>query len=406
VSIYEIKYTDTKELADSLRSIGADMRSLPFFENRREVKCFFLSDVDVRAANVIKQEILSRGGDAAVHARAIDCGTSKSDVILFGTVKQLTFLTEKLDMTHWWGMPGIVREIRRALLSISKKTRRVSLPSGSELRFGERTLLMGIINLGGDSFHSESRNYGDLGAALEKTSEHVKNGADILDFGAESTRPGAERIPEEEELATLIPAIRQAREKFPGMPISADTTRLSIAKAALSAGADIINDISGLSFEPGIAEAAAESGAMLIIMHMKGTPKTMRSMCDYDNLLKEINDYFSEKIELAVSHGLDPEKIIIDPGIGFAKNYGQNLFLLKHHESFMIHGKPILIGASRKKSIGLATDSEDTSDRLPGTLAVSTLCARCGVDIIRVHDVKENKKAVMMTEAIMKANYV
>jgi dihydropteroate synthase len=265
---------------------------------------------------------------------------------------------------------------------------------------------MSIINLSDDSFHSESRTYGNVDAAVARAVAHAGAGADILDLGAESTRPGAARISESEEIGRTVPAIREIRKVLPSIPISVDTTREKVARAALEAGADIINDISGLTFEPGIAKAAADHDAMLVIMHMRGTPETMGSMCAYSNILKEINDFFEEKIETAISSGVDRTKIILDPGIGFAKGYNQNLFLLRHLESFRIHSRPILVGASRKGSVGKATDSPDTAERLEGTLAVSVLCAWAGVDIIRVHDTKENKKAIMMAEAIRSADYV
>ena len=405
MNVYEIKFRDSKELAESLNAIGADLRSLPFFENRREVRALYLPSVDIRAANVIKQEMLSRGGDAAVHAHAIDCRVKESDVIVFGTVKQISFLADKLEIMTWWGFPEIVNALRLALDSFSRKTSKVSLPSGSDLMFGASTLLMSIINLSDDSFHKESRTYGNIDTALALALEHAQNGADILDLGAESTRPGASRISEAEEIGRLIPVIKEIRKNLPTMPISVDTTRRKTAESALKAGADIINDISGLSFEPEIAKTAADFGAMLVIMHMRGTPQTMGSMCTYSNLLREINEFFGEKIETASSFGVDNSKIIIDPGIGFAKDHNQNLFLLRHIESLRIHSKPILVGASRKGSVGRATDSNDTSGRLEGTLAVSSLCAWSGVDIIRVHDTRENKKAVMMAEAIRDAHY-
>ncbi|HAJ93282.1 MAG TPA: dihydropteroate synthase [Synergistaceae bacterium] len=405
MAVYEIKFRDSKELAASLNAIGADVRSLPFFDNRREIRALYLSCIDVRAANVIKQEMLSRGGDAAVHAHAVDCSVQERDVIIFGTVKQISFLADKLEIMSWWGFPGIVKSLRRALDSFSRKTSKVSLPSGNDLMLGDRTLLMSIINLSDDSFHKESRTYGNIGTAVARALEHAENGADILDLGAESTRPGASRISEAEEIRRMIPAIKEIRKNLPLMPISVDTTRKKVAEAALKAGADIINDISGLSFEPEIAEAAARFGAMLAIMHMRGTPQTMMSMCGYSNLLKEINEFFDEKIKIASSLGVESSKMILDPGIGFAKDHNQNLFLLRHIESLRIHSKPILVGASRKGSIGRATDSKDPSERLAGTLAVSSLCAWSGVDIIRVHDTKENKKAVMMAEAIRDADY-
>ena len=405
MAAYEIKFRDARELAEALKALGADMRSLPFFDNRREIRSVYITDVDVRAANVIKQEMLSRGGDAAVHAHAVDCGVTESDVILFGTVKQISFLADKLETMPWWGFPDTVKVLREALASFSKKPATIDLPSGSSLAFGGRTLLMSIINLSDDSFHSESRTYGNVDVAVARAVEHAKDGADILDLGAESTRPGAARISESEEIGRIMPVIREIRKILPLMPISVDTTREKVAKTALEAGADIINDISGLTFEPGIARAVADHPAMLVIMHMRGTPETMGSMCIYSNLLKEINDFFDEKIRTAISSGVDRAKIILDPGVGFAKDYSQNLFLLRHLESFRIHSKPILIGASRKGSVGKATDSPDTAGRLEGTLAVSALCAWAGVDIIRVHDTKENKKAVMMAEAIRNADY-
>ncbi|HAH68706.1 MAG TPA: dihydropteroate synthase [Synergistaceae bacterium] len=405
MAAYEIKFRDARELAEALKALGADMRSLPFFDNRREIRSVYITDVDVRAANVIKQEMLSRGGDAAVHAHAVDCGVTESDVILFGTVKQISFLADKLETMPWWGFPDTVKVLREALASFSKKPATIDLPSGSSLAFGGRTLLMSIINLSDDSFHSESRTYGNVDVAVARAVEHAKDGADILDLGAESTRPGAARISESEEIGRIMPVIREIRKILPLMPISVDTTREKVAKTALEAGADIINDISGLTFEPGIARAVADHNAMLVIMHMRGTPETMGSMCIYSNLLKEINDFFDEKIRTAISSGVDRAKIILDPGVGFAKDYSQNLFLLRHLESFRIHSKPILIGASRKGSVGKATDSPDTAGRLEGTLAVSALCAWAGVDIIRVHDTKENKKAVMMAEAIRNADY-
>lgn len=405
MAIYEIKFRDSRELADSLKAIGADMRSLPFFDNRREIRSLYLSCVDVRAANVIKQEMLSRGGDAAVHAHAIDCGVKESDVIIFGTIKQISFLADKLELMSWWGLPEIVKALKNAIRSFSKKARKVTLPSGLTITLGQRTLVMSIINLNNDSFNKESRTYGNIDTTVAKALEHAKNGADIVDLGAESTQPGASRITESEEIKLMIPAIKEIRKILHNMPISVDTTRKNVAEASLKAGADIINDISGLSFEPGIAETAARYGAMLVIMHMKGTPATMGAMCSYSNLLQEINEFFDEKIKIAHSFGVDPSMIIIDPGVGFAKDYDQNLFLLRHIESLQIHSKPILVGVSRKGSIGRATDSNDVSGRLEGTLAVSSLCAWSGIDIIRVHDTKENKKAIMMVEAIKDAKH-
>jgi dihydropteroate synthase len=402
---YQIKFLKKTELADALMSIGADLRSLSFFDNKKEIRILFIPGIDVRAANVIKQEMLSRGGDAAVHAHAIDCTVRSSDVILFGTIKQITFLADKIECMTWWGIPEIVTGIRSALEGLSCAIRPAALRSGRSLPLGNRSLIMGIINLTDDSFYAESRTGSNIDATVKKALKLSEEGADILDLGAESTRPGSARVAEDSEIARIAPAVREIRKALPTMPISVDTTRDIVARAALEAGADIINDISGLTYEPDIAKTVSEFGAMLVLMHMKGTPETMQSMCKYSNILLEISDFFEQMISAAVSSGLERSRIILDPGIGFAKNYNQNLFILRHLESFRTFGLPILIGASRKGTIGTATGSDNPDERLEGTIAVSSLCAWHGVDIIRVHDVRENRKAVMMIEAIKGAEY-
>lgn len=405
MAIYNINFLDENELGEVLRKLGADMRSLPFFDNRREIKALYITGVDARGASIIKQELLSRGGDAAVHAGVVSFGVSHSDVILFGTKKQLVFLSEKLAAMPWWGLPEISGDIITALNGLREKPRAAGLPCGAALPFGERTLVMGITNLTDESFFSGSRTGADIGAALERVRKQVEEGADIIDIGAESTRPGAGRVPEEEEKERVTAAVKAIRCEFPHIPLSVDTTRLSVAKAALGEGADIINDVSGLTWEPDLAAAAAEYGAMLVLMHMRGTPETMRSMCEYGNLLREVSEFFGQGIGKAEKMGLERSRIILDPGIGFAKNLGQNLLLLRHTEAFRAHGLPLLIGVSRKGFIGTVTGSPAAEGRLEGTLALSALCAWQGVEIVRVHDVLENKKAVSMVDAVKRAEY-
>lgn len=405
MSIYNIKFLDASELAEALNKLGADIRSLPFFDNRREIKALCIPNVDARGANVIKQELLSRGGDAAVHADVASFRVKHSDVILFGTKKQLAFLAEKLATMPWWGFPEISRRIIAALDGLNRRAAAAALPNGRTLPLGERTLIMGITNLTDDSFFSGSRTGADVEGALKRVEKQINEGADIIDLGAESTRPGASRTPEQEEESRMTAAVRAIRKEFPSIPLSIDTTRTSVAKAALDEGADIINDVSGLTYEPGLAKLAAEYGAMLVLMHMRGTPETMRSMCDYGNLLHDVTEFFEKGVKKAADFGLEKSRIILDPGIGFAKSYAQNLILLRHTEAFRTMGLPLLIGVSRKGFIGTATDSAAAEERLEGTVALSALCAWQGVEIIRVHDVLENRKAVMMIDAVKKAKY-
>lgn len=399
-----IKFSDSEELARALSRVGASDASLPFFEARRETLQIYVTDVPSPAASIIKQEILSRGGDAAVHASVITCGVEKSDVIIFATARQLGFLADKLDAMPWWRLRELASEIRS--LAAAQSKRRAALPCGAQLTFGERTLLMGIINLTDDSFFGESRCGGDLSKIVARAVKMAEDGADILDLGAESTRPGARRVTEEQECERIGAAVSAIRRELPHMPISIDTTRSSAAREALDRGADIINDVSGLQFDEKIAQTAAQAGAMLAVMHMRGTPETMGDLCGYENILSEVCEFLKNAAQKAKSLGVPDESIIIDPGIGFAKDYAHNLFLLRHCESFKALGYPLLVGASRKRFVGEATGQAAAEDRLCGTLAVTALCCSQGVDIIRVHDVRENKETLMMTEAIRGAKYV
>ena len=368
-----IKFGSEKELAQAALRLGASEASLRFFEARREMLQIYVTDVPSPAASIIKQEMLSRGGDAAVHANVINCGVERSDVIIFGTAKQLGHLAEKLELMPWWKLSDLAADIRRLTAPYAKRA--VKLPCGAELTFGERTLLMGIINLTDDSFFGGSRCYGDADKAAARAVKMAEDGADILDLGAESTRPGAPRVPEEQERERMSAAVAAIRRELPHMPLSIDTTRASVAEAALENGADIINDVSGLQFDGGIAEAAARYKAMLVLMHMRGTPSDMQTMCGYNTRSSVLCSFLEDAADKAVSLGVARESIIIDPGIGFAKDYGQNLFLLRHCGSFKALGYPLLIGASRKGCVGKAT-GRAVEERLAGTLAVTALCCR------------------------------
>ncbi len=399
-----IKFADKRELAEAARRIGCSEASLRFFEAHREALQLYVKDVPSPAAAIIKQEALARGGAAAVHAHVITCGVDKSDVIILGTAARLRRLAEKLREMPWWSLGGLASQIME--LTSEQETRRVLLPCGKELLFGGRTLLMGIINLTDDSFFDGSRCGGDAAKAAARAVRMAEDGADILDLGAESTRPGAPRVPEEQELSRMAAAVAAIRRELPHIPLSIDTTRASVASAALENGADILNAVSGHQFDDGVAKAAARFKAMLVLMHMRGTPSDMQMMCGYDDLMSEICSFLDNAADKAVSLGVERRNIIIDPGIGFAKDHNQNLFLLRHCESLKALGYPVLIGSSRKGTVGWATGRTPAAERLYGTLAVTALCCWQGVDIIRVHDVRENKDALAMTEAILGAEYV
>lgn len=267
-----------------------------------------------------------------------------------------------------------------------------------ELELGKRTLVMGVLNVTPDSF-SDGGLYLDPKRAEERAWEMVEEGADIIDIGAESTRPGAEPLPLEEELRRVMPVLEALGPSFP-VPISIDTYKAKVAEEALKAGASIVNDISGLGFDQDMAEVVAHYGAALVIMHIKGTPKDMQLNPTYGDVLGEIKAYLRERIEKAEKAGVRSDAIIVDPGIGFGKRLEHNLEIFRRMKELEELGKPILVGPSRKRFIGEILGVE-TSQRLYGTLAAVAFSILQGVHIVRVHDVKPCRQLVDVIDAMM-----
>lgn len=273
----------------------------------------------------------------------------------------------------------------------------IIITNRGKLDYSRKTLIMGILNLTPDSF-SDGGEYNDLESAVARAKEIEEAGADIIDIGAESSRPYSERICEEVEKKRLLPVLDEIL-KLTSIPISIDTYKSSVARAALKRGASIINDISGLRYDKKMAAAAAEFNAPVIIMHIQGKPENMQDNPSYNNLIFEIKEYLWQGIKLALEAGLSDEKIIIDPGIGFGKKQVHNLQILNRLESFKELEYPILIGTSRKSLIKFVNESE-TDNRLFGTAATVTASIMKGANIVRIHDVKEIKKVALMSDAL------
>jgi dihydropteroate synthase len=270
----------------------------------------------------------------------------------------------------------------------------------STFSWGTRTYIMGVLNITPDSF-SDGGNFNTIEAAIAQTKLMIDAGVDILDIGGQSTRPGAEQITLTEEINRVIP-ILQAIRLITDLTISVDTTRTEVVKAAIKSGADIINDISGGTFEPEILQAIAEAGIPIILMHIRGTPQTMqqKSNTDYEDVIAEIISFLAEQITKALEIGIKREKIIIDPGIGFAKNYEQNLEIFRRLPELRTLNCPILVGASRKSFIGHILNQPDPKKRIWGTAAACCAAIFKGADIIRVHDVKEMRDISLVADAI------
>jgi dihydropteroate synthase len=264
--------------------------------------------------------------------------------------------------------------------------------------WSSRTYLMGILNVTPDSF-SDGGQFNDLQTAVTQAAKIVENGADIIDIGGQSTRPGAVEISLEEELLRVIPIIKAIRQQLT-IPISIDTTKAEVVRCAIAVGADLINDISGGIFDELMLPTAAQLDVPIILMHMRGTPQTMQSLTEYEDIIAEILQFFRDRIQKAIDCGIDRSKIIIDPGIGFAKNLEQNLELLKNLGEFKALNVPILVGASRKSFIGKILDRPNPQERVLGTAAACCSAIYAGADILRVHDVAEISDVCRVTDAI------
>ena len=265
------------------------------------------------------------------------------------------------------------------------------------LEFGSKVLVMGILNVTPDSFSDGGRFQAEQAIAAQ-VNTMVESGADIIDVGGESTRPFAEPVSIAEELNRVLPAIRLIRQRS-AIPVSIDTTKSEVARKALAAGADIINDISALRFDRDMITLVRETEALVIIMHMQGTPADMQVAPHYDDVVAEIMAFFEERLAWAHENGVSRKRFIVDPGIGFGKTLGHNLTILKRLAEFSKLGCPVLIGHSRKSFIGKLLNAE-TDARDVATAAVSALCALKGVSILRVHDVQKTVQAVRLAEAI------
>jgi dihydropteroate synthase len=267
--------------------------------------------------------------------------------------------------------------------------------------WGDRTYLMGVLNVTPDSF-SDGGQFDRLDRAIAQAQSMAQAGADILDIGGQSTRPGAVQISLAEELDRVIPVIEALRQDGFDLPISVDTTRAAVAEAAIAAGADWINDISGASFDANMLPMVATLGVPIVLMHLRGTPQTMQSLTDYDDLAGEIAIALTGRVDAAIAAGVQADRIILDPGIGFAKTADQNYELLRNLPRLADLGYPLLVGPSRKSFIGKTLDQPDPSQRVWGTAAACSGAIALGAHILRVHDVPEMRDVIRVSDSLWK----
>jgi len=388
---------DLPAAEEELMAIGADRAGIELMAPKAVSRAIKIKGLRPPAANIIKQEMLSLGGEAATAYGSINHSVDKTDILLFGTFKQLRRLIEKLKL-HQFGLPELSEKIGIYLDNYETIPKPIMI-GRKNFAFGKQTYLMGILNITPDSF-SDGGKFMGAEKALAEARKMIEDGADIIDIGGESSRPGSEPVPAAEEIKRVIPVIERLANETQ-IPISIDTTKALVARRALLAGASMINDISGLRFDPEMAGVAAEHKVPLCSMHLKGTPKTMQENPIYSDLMGEVLDYLEEGLAIAKKAGILTEKIVVDPGIGFGKTVDDNLTILKRLKELKILGRPILVGLSRKSMIGKVLDLP-VEERLEGTAAAAAVAIRNGADIIRVHDVKALKRVAQMADAIVR----
>ncbi len=392
------------EIVKIMRDIGVDPYGIKIMLPKASSFLIRLNAIPNIAANIIKQEMLSLGGDLALAREALGGQAKKTDCLIIGTLDQLNCLTRKLRLQPF-GLQKLANELDENIKNYSQNDFTLSLGKFS-LKLSKRTHIMGIINLTPDSFSGDGL-YGVkcddyLKLALKKAEDMLKNGADIIDVGGESSRPGAKSISAKEEIRRTVPVIKLLAKKI-NAPISVDTTKPEVAKAALEAGAQMVNDISGLR-DKRLARVAAEYKAAVVIMHMLGRPVNMQKSIAYRSLIDDIVDYLKNAVEGAEACGIKPGKIVIDPGIGFGKKPEHNLEIINKLSDFRILGKPILLGVSRKSFIAKVL-GRNPADLTLGTVAASVMAAERGAHILRVHDVKEINRALKIAAAVKKESY-
>ena len=396
-----VRFVDLDNLSQTtaeLKRIGADPRSWEIMAPKALFRVIRVSPMPFPAATILKQEMLSLGGEAAVARGVLTARTKRSPVLLMGTLAQLRALSRKIAVQPF-GLADLAGQLGGLLDQAGETGPQPWNCRDLELDVHDRPLIMGVLNVTPDSF-SDGGRYDTLESALDRARQMAAEGADIIDVGGESTRPGARPVELKEECRRVIPVVERLCSEL-DVPVSVDTYKTGVARRALKAGARIINDISALRFDPKMPALIARSGAGLVLMHMKGTPRSMQRKPHYDDAVSEIYRFLAAQVRLAVKAGIAREQLVIDPGIGFGKRVQDNLLLINRLDEFLGLGLPVLVGLSRKSFIGQVLDVP-VGDRLEGTAAALSLAVARGAGVLRVHDVRRMVRVARMARAISK----
>lgn len=392
-----LQVRDIQEAYARLEEIGPSERGRAIMAPKMVHRVIRVDHMDTRAANILKQNMLSLGGEVSLPREVFDYREKEVPAVISGTLKQFRSLIARLKEQPF-GLKALAGELEEVLAPAFREEGRTLVLGSREFRLGERILIMGIVNVTPDSF-SDGGKYLHASAAVEHGLRLVEEGADILDIGGESTRPGSDFISLDEELRRVIPVVEGLAEQA-GVPLSIDTTKAEVARRALDAGCSMVNEISAMRLDPDMLPLVVERGVPFCLMHMQGLPKDMQIGPHYQDVVGEIAAFLRERAEVALRAGADPSNIILDPGIGFGKNLNHNLEILRRLPELKSLGYPLLLGTSRKSFIGMILDLP-VEERLEGTAASVALGVAGGADIVRVHDVREMVRVVRVAEAIV-----
>ncbi|MEE8324900.1 MAG: dihydropteroate synthase [Candidatus Humimicrobiaceae bacterium] len=398
---YKIRKLDIKNRAEGMsefEKIGSTVAGQKIMVEKLFPVAIKVRGLKVAAINILKQEMLARGGDVVTSRDSLLDTKGTTDVIIEGHRKSFKSLIPKLRMQPF-GLADLADELEVFFKDHKNNSNKKSFRIGKKkFDLASDTLVMGIINVTPDSFYDGGK-YDHKDQAVKRVSEMVADGADIIDIGGLSSRPGSKPVSLEEEIKRTIPVVESVSNNFDTL-ISIDTYRSEVALEAISVGAHVVNDISAFNMDKNMAAVVADKGVSVTLMHMQGKPESMQENPQYENVIDEIYEYLDGKASTAIEAGVSPDKIILDPGIGFGKTLDHNLSILNKISEFRSMGYPIMMGASRKAFIGTILDLP-AEDRLEGSLAAAVWSVINGVNILRVHDVAETVRSVKIARAIM-----
>lgn len=395
MKIRQRHFSSLEDAQHAFALLGCDEAGIQIMKEKAFFHSLELQEISLRAAIILKQEMMALGGEVVLSRDVMTLQPEKTTAIILGTEKQYAKLWQKLAQQPF-GCKEIANLLKKFLEEKKQPVLKQQWQFENKTLSFEKPLIMGIINITPDSF-SDGGKYLHTEAAVQHAKQLIKEGADIIDLGAESTKPGSDAVTEEEELKRLLPVLDALlKDQEVQVPISIDTYKPCVAEECLKRGAHILNDITGMQ-NPKMREVAAQYRVPVIIMHMQGTPKTMQENPQYKAVVAEIIDFLEQQINVCKAEGIT--QIICDPGIGFGKTSEHNLELLKRLKEFEVLAVPLLIGTSRKSFIGKTVGGE-VDDRLEGTIASNVVAMMHGANIFRVHDVKACRRALDLTAAI------